>query len=150
MREILLWSVDYILNHSTTNFGRISNIIEIPLVGRAPGCSGNSLQWCHNGRDGVSNHQPRHCLLNRLFRLRSKKTSKPRITGLCARWPVNSPHKEPVIRKMFLFDDVIMYRDSLWKSKLNSRKITFFYIRISCSFVLKFCTEHAVSLMFSV
>ena len=25
------------------------------------------------------------------------------------RWPVNSPHKGPVTRKMFLFDDVIMY-----------------------------------------
>ena len=24
------------------------------------------------------------------------------------RWPVNSPHKRPVTRKMFLFDDVIM------------------------------------------
>ena len=26
-------------------------------------------------------------------------------------WPVNSPHKWPVTRKMFPFDDVIMYRD---------------------------------------
>ena len=26
------------------------------------------------------------------------------------RWPVNSPHKWPVTRKMFLFDDVNMYR----------------------------------------
>ena len=43
----------------------------------------HSLQWRHNGRDGVSNHQPPHCLLNRLFRRRSKKTSKLRITGLC-------------------------------------------------------------------
>ena len=40
-------------------------------------------EWCHNGRDGVSDHQPRHCLLNRLFRRRSQKTSKPRVTGLC-------------------------------------------------------------------
>ena len=43
-----------------------------------------SLRWRHNGRDGVSNHQPHDCLLNRLFRRRSKKTSKLRITGLCA------------------------------------------------------------------
>ena len=42
------------------------------------------LQWCHNGRDGVSNHQPHDWLLNRLFRSRSKKTSKLRVTGLCA------------------------------------------------------------------
>ena len=37
--------------------------------------------WRHNGRDGVSNHQPHHCLLNRLFRRKSKKISK--LTGLC-------------------------------------------------------------------
>ena len=43
-----------------------------------------SLQWCHNEHDGVSNHQPHDCLLNRLFRRRSKKTSKLRVTGLCA------------------------------------------------------------------
>ena len=43
-----------------------------------------SLQWYHNGRDGVSNHQPPDCLLNRLLRRRSKKTSKLRVTGLCA------------------------------------------------------------------
>ena len=41
-------------------------------------------RWRHNGRDGVSNHQPRDCLLNRLFRRRSKKTSKLCVTGLCA------------------------------------------------------------------
>ena len=38
----------------------------------------------HNGRDGVPNHQPQDCLLTRLFRRRSKKTSKLRVTGLCA------------------------------------------------------------------
>ena len=43
-----------------------------------------SLWWRHNGRDGLSNHQPRDCLLNRLFGRRSKKTSKLRFTGLCA------------------------------------------------------------------
>ena len=42
-----------------------------------------SLLWRHNGRDGVSNHQPYDCLLNRLFRRRSKKTSELRVTGLC-------------------------------------------------------------------
>ena len=41
------------------------------------------LQWRHNGRDSVSNHQPHDCLLKRLFRCRSKKTSKLRVTGLC-------------------------------------------------------------------
>ena len=48
----------------------------------------SSLQWRHNGHDIVSNHKPRHCLLNRLFGRRSKKTSKLRATGL---WVGNSP-----------------------------------------------------------
>ena len=42
-----------------------------------------SLLWRHNERDGVSNHQPHDGLLNLLFRHRSKKTSKLRVTGLC-------------------------------------------------------------------
>ena len=46
--------------------------------------NGASLLWRHNGRDGVSHHQPHDCLLNHLFRRRSKKTSKLRVTGLCA------------------------------------------------------------------
>ena len=46
------------------------------------------LQWRHNGRDSVSNHQPHGCLLSRPFRRRSKKISKLPVTGLCA---VNSP-----------------------------------------------------------
>ena len=65
----------------------------------------------------VSNHQLWYCLLNRLFRLRSKKTSKLRVTGLCAGnspRPVNYPHKWPVTRKMFPFDDVIMQQND-WK-----------------------------------
>ena len=73
----------------------------------------NTLHWRHNDYDGVSNHQPRGCLLNRLFRRRSKKTSKLCVTGLCvgnSPGPVNSPHKGPVTRKMFPFDDVIMKR----------------------------------------
>ena len=70
-----------------------------------------SLRCCHNGHDCISNHQPHDCLLNRLFRRRSKKTSKLRVTGLCEGNPpkiVNSPLKWPVTRKMFPFDDVIM------------------------------------------
>ena len=69
----------------------------------------HALQWRYNGHAGVSNHQPYHCLINRLFRHRSKKTSKLRVNGICAG---NSPHKWPVTRKVLLFDDVIMGR--LW------------------------------------
>ena len=74
-------------------------------------CNISPLLWRHNGRGSVSNYQPHDYLLNRLFRRRSKKTSKLRVTGLFARnSPVNSPHKWPVTRKMFPFEDVIMAR----------------------------------------
>ena len=45
---------------------------------------GSSLQWRHNGWDCVSNHQPEHYILNRLFGRISAKTSKLCVTGLCA------------------------------------------------------------------
>ena len=71
----------------------------------------NTLQCRHNGRYSVSNYQPHDCLLNRLFRRRSKKNQSSAslafVWGI-HRWLVNSPHKGPVTRKMFPFDDVIM------------------------------------------
>ena len=62
------------------------------------------LQWHHNEHDGVSNHWRLHCLLNRLFRRKSNKTSK--LTSLASvreihPWPVDSPHKGPVTRNFF-------------------------------------------------
>ena len=90
-----------------------------------------TLQWRHDEHDSVSNHQSHGCLLNRSFGRRSKKTSKLRVTGLCAGnspGPVNSPHKGPVTRKMFPFDDVIMiwtwtgdkhYLNQWWPSLLS-------------------------------
>ena len=55
------------------------------LNGRQLACrqSSATLHWRHNGRDGVSNHRRIDCVLNSLFRRRSKKTSKLRVTGLC-------------------------------------------------------------------
>ena len=61
------------------------------------------LQWHHSERDGVSNPQPHDCLLKRIFRPSSKKSSNHR-------WPVNFPHKRTVTRKMLPFDDVTMPR----------------------------------------
>ena len=48
-------------------------------------CTGydQPLLWRLNGCEGVSNHQPHACLLKRLIRHRSKKTSKLRVTGFC-------------------------------------------------------------------
>ena len=63
-----------------------------------------TLQWCHNQRDGVPNHQPHDCLLNRLFRYRSKKhqSSAPLnfVSGI-HRWPMKSLHKGPVTQNKF-------------------------------------------------
>ena len=69
------------------------------------------LQWRHNESENVSNHQLLYWLINCWLRRRWKKPSKLHVTGLCAgihRWPVNFPHKMPVTRKMFPFDDIIM------------------------------------------
>ena len=79
----------------------------------------NTLHWRHNDLDGVSNHQPYGCLLNRVFGRRSKKTSKLCVTGLCAgNSPglvnsLHSPHEGPATLKMFPFDDVIMNAESI-------------------------------------
>ena len=76
--------------------------------------AGHPLQWPHNGCDGVSNHQRLDCLLNRLFRSRSKKTPKLRVTGL---YEGNSSVTDElasqgaVALKMFPFNDVIMQPD---------------------------------------
>ena len=71
----------------------------------------HSLRWPHNGPDSVSNQQLHDCLLNRLLGCRSKKhqssASLAFVRGI-HRGPGNSPHKWPVTRKMFPFDDVIM------------------------------------------
>ena len=64
-----------------------------------------AVQWRHNGRDGVSNQRRLDCLLNRLFRRSS--ASLAFVRGI-HRWPANSPHKGPVTRTMFRFDDVII------------------------------------------
>ena len=60
---------------------------------------------------GVSNHQPHDCLHKCLFRRRSKKISKPRVTGLCeGNSPVigEFPAQRACNAKKNSFDDVIM------------------------------------------
>ena len=62
--------------------------LHLPTRHRASKFIMQTLEWCLTERGGVSNHRRRDCLPNRLFRRRSKKTSKLRVTGLCE-W--NSP-----------------------------------------------------------
>ena len=88
-----------------------------------------TLRWRHNERDGVSTHQPHDCWLNRLFKAQIKESVKaPRhcpLWGEFTRWPMNSPHKGPITRKMFPFDDVIMndfYTGWLMELILGSKK----------------------------
>ena len=50
--------------------------IDIPVVTSHGWIARNlsaTLRWRHNDHSGVSNHQPHGCLLNRLFRCKSKK-----------------------------------------------------------------------------
>ena len=69
-----------------------------------------SLQWRNSEFDGIWNHQPHDCLLEGLFSHRLKKTSNHRVTGLCeGNWPVDSPHKGQVTRKIFPFHDVVIW-----------------------------------------
>ena len=82
-----------------------------------------TLQWRHNGRDSVSNHQPYDCLLNLLFRRRSKKTSKPRVTGLCTG---NSPGTGEFLAQLASYAENVSIwwlhheyaQHSLWPTKL--------------------------------
>ena len=70
------------------------------------------LQWLHNECDGVSNH--RVCFIcssvcSCADQRKHQSSASLAFVGGIHRWPVNSPHKGPVTRKMFPFDDVIMF-----------------------------------------
>ena len=54
------------------------------VLGKATIKLNDPLQWRHNERDGVSNHQPYDCFLNRLFKGKFKENIKtPRHWPLC-------------------------------------------------------------------
>ena len=76
----------------------------------------------------ASQIQFQHCSLNHLFRHRSNKTSQSSVSLAFVReihrWPMNSPHKLPVTRKMFKFDDVIM--NHVWLAQLIAGAVTYF------------------------
>ena len=108
------------------------------------------LQWRLNERDGVSNHQPHDCLLNRLFRHRSKKASKLRVTGLCEE---NSPvtGKFPAQRASNAENASIW-----WRHHANDRMLTDYIpwgayddtksLRKSCTII---CPDHVCNLQIS-
>ena len=83
----------------------------------------HTLQWRHNEYNGVSNYRRLDGLLNRLFsadhRKHQSSASLACVRGI-HRWQVDSPHKGPVMRKMFLFDDVIMHNFPAFMWKMSS------------------------------
>ena len=87
-----------------------------------------SLQWRHNWRGGVSNHQLHHCLLNRLFRRRSKKTSKLRVTGPCAG---NSPVTGEFLTQMASYAENV----SIWWQHHDARQKNTSFSIVMCKFV---------------
>ena len=71
-----------------------------------------SLQWCHSKCDSASNHRCRDCSFTRLFRRRSKKASKLRVTCLCEGNPSVTggfPFQGASNAEIFPFDSVIMW-----------------------------------------
>ena len=70
---------------------------------------GQVLRWRHNGRDGVTSLTIVYSTVytSAAPRKHESSASLAFVRGI-HRWPVNSPHKGPVTRKMSPIDDVIM------------------------------------------
>ena len=72
---------------------------------------GFPLQWRHNGRDGVSITSLAivySTVYSGADQRKYQSSASLAFMRVIHRWAVNSPHKWPVTRKMFPFDDVIM------------------------------------------
>ena len=90
-------------------------------------CITTTLQWYHYERDGVSNPIPTLFTQPFIQAQIKQNITKLRVTGLCAgNSPVTDefPHKLPVTRKMFQFDDVIMHH--VWLAQLIAGAVTYF------------------------
>ena len=77
---------------------------------------------------GVSNHRQLECLLSNSFWWHQRKHWSWSLLVLCggkSPWPVDSPHKRPVMRKVFTCHDVIKFvqigRQDLPRSRSTSR-----------------------------
>ena len=62
-------------HHNSKGADAVKPKSEVPHAGQKRQQCALSLQWRHNERSNVSNHQRLHYLLNCRFRCRSKKTS---------------------------------------------------------------------------
>ena len=89
-------------------------VCKMPTILSGPYCV-LTLQWRHNGCDSVPNQRRLDCLLNRLLSgVDQRKHQNSASLAFVRRihwWPMNSPRKGPVTRKMLPFDYVIMKGD---------------------------------------
>ena len=98
-----------------------------------------SLQWRHNGRDGVSKNQAHHycsTVYSGADQRKLQSSSSLAFVRGNHRWPVNSPHKWPVTREIFPFDYVIMCRDHVSEVSLRISWPTY----VKCGTILQ-CIE---------
>ena len=82
-----------------------------------------ALQWRHNERNCVSNHQPRDCLLNRADQRKQQSSASLAFVRIIHLWPVNYSHKEPVTRKLFPLDEVIMALREVYPSSARTTRL---------------------------
>ena len=106
------------------------NVVLLPTVPllvttTKPHCSSLIvLQWRHNEGDGVSNRWCVDCLLSHLFRRRSKKTSKLRVSGICEGRPLICNEPNQIWFALGCSDNIrVCWRciNSLWPSKSTWR-----------------------------
>ena len=95
----------------------IRNSTSLKILRKTWPLSAFSLQWRHNERNGVSNYSVSIvCSTVGSGADHTKHQSYASLAFVWGihRWQVTSPHKMPVTRKMFPFDDVIMCDDYLF------------------------------------
>ena len=73
---------------------------------------------------GIFNHPPLGCLFKSLFRLTSKSVKTPHYWTFARRihrWPMDSPHKEPVMQKTVRshYANIIKMCSVTWKKKIT-------------------------------
>ena len=81
--------------------------------------------WRHNDRDGVSNHQPHDCLLNCLFRRRSRKHQSSTSHKLLTK----NQHAK------YLYNSLINFR--VYK-KAKKNRADFLHVPYTCNHMLTF------------
>ena len=106
------------------------------------------LQWHHNERDGISNHQHIDCLLYRCSCADKKDQSSASLVVVRGihRWPMNSPIKRPVTRKMIPFDHVTMGM----RHSFEITDVTYVCLNTSNIICLHFghsCIQHLVTVL---